>query len=113
MLRSAGQAYQVVTFPWLRQNTQHLCLTGLVPAMTLAGPILTMIHAFALQTGQYVETDDSLTRPLGLDGSALSATTLSILIMQHTKADQTEYILCRQCVAPALAVFYAIDLAFG
>jgi len=80
--------------------------------MTFAGPILTMIHAFDLQTGQYVETDDRRTR-FGLSGSALSATTLSILIMQHTKADQTEYILCRQCVAPALAVFYAMDLAFG
>ena len=46
--------------------------------MTFAGPILTMIHVLDLQTGQYVETDDSLTRPLGLDGSALSETTLSI-----------------------------------
>lgn len=81
--------------------------------MTFAGPILTMIHVFDLQTGQRGETDDRRTRPLGLDGSALSATTLSILIMQHTKDDQTEYILCRQCVAPALAVFYAMDLAFG
>ena len=81
--------------------------------MTFAGPILTMIHAFDLQTGQRGETDDRRTRDFGLSGSALSATTLSILIMQHTKADQTEYILCRQCVAPALAVFYAIDLAFG
>ena len=81
--------------------------------MTFAGPIFIMIHAFALHTGQYVDKDDSRTRLFGFDGSALSATTLSILIMQHTKADQTEYILCRQCVAPALAVFYAIDLAFG
>jgi len=71
-----------------------------------------MIHVFDLQIGQRGETDDRRTR-FGLSGSALSATTLSILIMQHTKADQTEYILCRQCVAPALAVFYAIDLAFG
>ncbi len=75
MLRSGGQGYQVVSIPLLRQATQHLCLTGLVPEMTFAGPILTMIHAFALHTGQYVETDDSLTRPLGLDGSALSDTT--------------------------------------
>ena len=80
--------------------------------MMFAMPTLTMIQTFDLHTGQYGETDECLTR-LGLDGSALSATTLSILIMQHTKADQTEYILCRQCVAPALAVFYAIDLAFG
>ena len=112
MLRSGSKAYQVVTFPWLRQNTQHLCLTGLVPAITFAGPTLTMIHVFDLHTGQRGETDDRRTR-FGLSGSALSATTLSILIMQHTKADQTEYILCRQCVAPALAVFYEMDLAFG
>ena len=74
MLRSGGQAYQVVTFPWLRQNTQHLCLTGFVPAMTFAGPTLTMIHVFDLQTGQRGETDDRRTR-FGLSGSALSATT--------------------------------------
>ena len=81
--------------------------------MMFAMPTLIMIHMLDLQIGQRGATDECRTLDFGFSGSALSATTLSILIMQHTKSYQTEYILCRQFDAPALAVFYAMDLAFG